>query len=216
MKKKKINAFFVLLFFYLGCSSATLDENDPRALLKDAEEEIKTNHYIIAIEKLKKIKNKFPYSQYSIEAQLRIADVYYIQESFTEAAIAYETFYELHPKHSKADYALFRAGKSYFNDTPKEVAKDLTTAKKSWELYSELSKNFKESPKISEAKKDTEAIRELLAEKDLYIADFYYKRNLFESSKSRYAKIELLYPETKSAKIAAEKIKDIERSNEKR
>ena len=66
------------------------------------------------IDKLKIIKNKYPYSKYALDASLRLADVYFLQESYTEAALAYESFRDLHPKHEKVPYAMFRIGTFLF------------------------------------------------------------------------------------------------------
>ena len=66
---------------------------------------------------MKTIKNKFPYSNYATEAQLKIADVYYMQESYGEAAVAYEAFRDLHPKHEKVPYAMFRIGEVLLTTT---------------------------------------------------------------------------------------------------
>src|SRR5437870_1063058 len=83
----------------VGCSGKAIDENDPGALYGEAEEDIKNDHYQIAIDKLRAIKNKYPYSKFAVDAQLRIADVYFLQESWGEAATSYEAFRDLHPKH---------------------------------------------------------------------------------------------------------------------
>ncbi len=201
---------FILIAFYLicliGCSTTPVDENDPASLLKDAEEEIQSDHYQIAIDKLRVIKNKFPYSKYALDAQLRIADVYFIQESYPEAATAYESFRDLHPKHEKVGYAMFRAAKSYFNDIPNTIARDLTTARKALDAFSDYLHRFPQATESEEARKDVTQIRQLLADKVLYIADFYYKRDFYDSAKPRYKKIVELYPDTDAAKIASEKL----------
>ena len=82
-----------------GCAGRVVDDNDPASLLADAEDEIKSDHFQLAVDKLKEVKNKFPYSKFSIDAQLRLADVYFMQESYADAAAQYETFRDLHPKH---------------------------------------------------------------------------------------------------------------------
>ncbi len=67
----KVISRILLLFLCLqlwGCSGKSVDENDPKALFEDAEESIKGDQYQIAIDKLRMIRNKFPYSKYSIEA----------------------------------------------------------------------------------------------------------------------------------------------------
>ncbi len=203
------------LFLFSNCSTTPVDENDPGALLKEAESEINSDHYIIAIDKLRVIKNKFPYSKYAIDAQLRIADVYFLQESYAEAAASYEAFKDLHPKHEKASYAVFRAAKSYYHDMPSTVARDLTTAHKAQSTYNDFLRLYPGAPEAVEAQKDLAEVRNLLAQKELYVGDFYFNRNLYDSAKPRYEKVIGLYPETDTAKSAQEKLAQIELKTKK-
>ena len=190
----------------ISCSGKSVDQSDPGSLLKDAEDEISSDHYQVALDKLKEIKNKYPYSKFAIDAQIRIADVYYMQESFPEAALAYESFRDLHPKHEKAGYAMFRIGKSYFNDLPSTVARDLTPAAKAQDAYNAFLLRFPTAPEAEEARKDLVTVRNTLADKELYVGDFYFKRDFYESAKPRYEKVIALYPETAAAKTAKDKL----------
>src|SRR4051812_4738036 len=146
-----------------GCAGKEVDENDPASLYSDAEEDIKSDHYQIAVDKLRTIKNKFPYSKFSLEASLRIADVQYMQESWAEAAITYEAFVDLHPKHEKVPYALFRIGKSHYNDIPDPISRDMTPASKSLAAFNEFLRRFPTDPNAGEARKDANEIRAKLA-----------------------------------------------------
>jgi outer membrane protein assembly factor BamD len=199
-----------------GCAGRAVDESDPGSLYQDAEEEIKSDHYQLAIEKLRTIKNKFPYSKYSVDAQLRIADVLFLQESYAEAAASYETFRDLHPKHEKTPYAMFRVAKSYFNDMPGAVSRDMTPGQKALDAYNEFLKRFPSAPEAAEAQADVAKTRQALAEKELYIADFYNKRDFPDSAKPRYDKVVSLYPETEAAKKAKEKSADLEKKVKKK
>lgn len=201
----------LLCLFVIGCAGKSIDENDPASLYNDAENEIKNDHYLIAIDKLRTIKNKFPYSKYSAEAQLRIADVYFMEESYTEAAVSYEAFRDLHPKHDKISYALFRIAKAYFKDIPSPLSRDLTPAQKAMDAYQDYLRRFPTGSDATEAKTDVKDIRNILADKELYIADFYFKRDYYSSSKPRYQKIIDTYPETKAAKEAALKLELIQK-----
>jgi outer membrane protein assembly factor BamD len=192
-----------------GCSSAPITENEPERLYKEAVEDIESDHYQIAIEKLKTIRNKFPYSSFATEAQLKIADVYFLQESWAEAALAYEAFRDLHPKHEKVPYAMFKAALSYFNDMPGTVARDLTAGQKALDAFNDFLRRFPSAPESAEARTHVAECRKLLAEKELYIGDFYYKRDVYHSAKPRYQKIVDLYPETKAAEEAKSKLAKI-------
>jgi outer membrane protein assembly factor BamD len=191
--------------FFYGCAETVVDENDPASMMKDAEEDIKSDHYQIAIDKLRKIKNKFPYSKYSAEAQLRIGDVNFLQESFTEAALAYETFRDLHPRHEKVSYAIFRMGLSYFKDIP-DLPRDLAPAQRAFDSFQEYLKRFPQGAESAEAKSYAEKSRDLLAEKELYVARFYLREKSIKAAHGRYLRITELYPETRFAKEAQEKL----------
>jgi outer membrane protein assembly factor BamD len=192
-----------------SCSSTPVNDSDPAALYKDAEDDIKNDHYQIAIDKLRTIRNKFPYSKYSVDAQLRLADVYFLQEDFAEAAAAYETFRDLHPKHEKAPYAMFRIGKSYYKDSPSNVARDLTPAQKAVDAYQEYLHRFPAASDAQEARDDLGSARKLLADKELYIGNFYFKRDFYDSAKPRFERVIALYPETPAAAEAKDKLAKI-------
>lgn len=196
---------------FVGCAGKPIDESDPAQLYQDAEDEIKSDHYQIAVDKLRIIKNKFPYSKYSLDAQLRIADVLFLQESYGEAASAYETFRDLHPRHEKVAYAMFRAGKSYFMDIPDPISRDLTPAYKAQDAYNEFLRRFPKDERADEARADVATARRILAEKELYIGNFYYKRDFLESAKPRFEKVVSLYPDTPVVKEAQEKLAKIDR-----
>ena len=219
MKRSIGNLCFFLLLaltvFGAACTTAPIDENDPAALYKDAEDEIQSDHYLVAIEKLKNIKNRFPYSKYSLEAHLRVADIYFLQEQFDEAAATYESFRDLHPKHPKGAYALFRIGKSYFNSIPSQIDRDLTSAEKSLEIYESFLRAYPTAEETAEARQDISKLRDLLSKKELLIADFYFKRKIYHSAKNRYKKILDLYPDTEAAKNAKQKLEIISSSDSK-
>ncbi|OFZ20165.1 MAG: hypothetical protein A2X94_09675 [Bdellovibrionales bacterium GWB1_55_8] len=189
-----------------GCSGKGVDEADPESLFRDAEAEVESSHYQIAIDKFKSVKNKFPYSKFAAESLLRIADVYFLQESFLEAAVSYESFRDLHPKHEKAAYANFRIGKSYFMDIPENVSKDLSSAQKSLAAYNEFIARNPNSEFVKEAREDINRAREMLARKELYVGNFYYTRGHLGAAGPRFKKLIEAYPETQAATEAKQKL----------
>ena len=211
MKKVFSLVLTSILIAAAGCSSVQVDEKDPASLFKDAEAEIASDHYIIAIDKLRAIKNKFPYSSFAAESQLRIADVYYIQELFPEAAANYQAFKDLHPKNPKVPYAMLQIGKSYFRDAPTLIERDLSPLKKAFDAYQEYLSRYPDSPESTTARKEVGEIRKRLAEKELLIGDFYFRRELYRAAEPRYEKVVQNFPDTEEAKIAAGKIADIQK-----
>ncbi len=194
----------------LGCSSADIDENDPVALAKDAESDIESSRYILALEKLQKVKNQHPYSNQATEAQLRIADVYFLQDSFAEAAATYEAFKDLHPKHPRLPYAAFRVGLSYYSDLPGNHARDLSSGYKAEEAFKDYLRQFPAAEFSEEARLKLAEARKILAGKEMYIARFYFKREMWEAAKNRYSKVVNQYADSPYVEEAKEKLKVIE------
>jgi len=221
MKNRTLSLFLVLGLLgsstsWMGCAGKAFDENDPAILYREAEEDITNDHYQLALDKLRVIKNKFPYSKYSLDAQLRIADVYFMQEAFGEAALSYESFKDLHPKHERVPYAMYRTAISYYSDMPDNVSRDMTSGQKALDSFGEFILRFPNAPDTPEAQKKVTEVRENLAQKELYVGNFYYREDEYDSAKGRYSKILALYPETKAAEAAKGRIAKIEQLPKKK
>lgn len=197
-------------FGMTGCSTAEVDENDPVSLMKDAESDVESSRYILALEKFQRIKNQHPYSSQATEAQLRIADVYFLQESYAEAAATYEAFKDLHPKHPKLGYAAYRVGLSFFNDLPSLEARDLTSGFRAQDAFVDYLQSFPNDEFNAEAKIKLAATRKILAGKELYIANFYYKRKMWEAAKGRFNNVVNQYSDTSYVDEAKKKLKKID------
>jgi len=186
----------LLTLVVIGCSHNPVSQDDPDGLYKEAEEAFKDEHFLIAIEKFRDIKNRFPYSNRAIDSELRIADCYFDQESYLEAASSYEVFRELHPTHPKSDYVQYKIGLSYFNQIPSNSARDLSTALRAIESYKLLLDKYPSSEYASKAKDGVVEARKRLAEHEHYVADFYYRRRHYLSASYRYAALLQEFPES--------------------
>lgn len=195
---------FVVLFSLLlscavapllsGCATASANPEDPEGLYKEAEEALKDEHYLIAMERFRDVKNRFPYSSRAVDSELRIADTYFAQESYLEAESAYEIFRELHPTHPKGDYVQFQIGMSYFNQIPSHSGRDLSAAYRAIDAFTVLIDKYKSSPLAADAKQRIAQARAKLAEYQHYVADFYYLRWHYLSASYRYAALLQEYP----------------------
>lgn len=172
--------------FLAACSSVEKNSNTPEGSFAIAEEFDKGERYEEAIRRYTEVKNKFPYSNYATKSELAIADVYYKQESYAEAQVAYQMFKDLHPTSPQADYVQFRLGMSYFMQLPATIDRDLSLANDTILNLSDLIKKYPNSQYIAEAKEKRSATIKMLAEKEEYIADFYFKREIYDSALGRY------------------------------
>lgn len=172
------------------------DTSTPEGAFKLAEKYAADERYEEAVAQFAQVKNKFPYSKLATEAELRIADIQYEREAFIEAQTAYEVFKELHPKHPKSDYVTFRLGMSLFNQLPSTIDRDLSLAERAIVYFDEVIRSYPNSEFVASAKEHRLKAREMLAEKQYYIGNFYYIRDMYESALNRFEQLLRLYPDT--------------------
>lgn len=187
--------FLLIVLAICSCSSTELSHDDPNALFRQAEEEFTDGRYLMAIEKFRDIKNRFPYSARAIEAELRIADTYFQQEAFIEAETAYEVFKELHPAHPRSDYVQYQIALSNFSQIPSHPGKDLTAAYKSIDAFRVLEEKFPSSEFVEKGKIHSGEARRKIAEYESYVADFYFRRQHYLSASYRYAALLKDFPD---------------------
>lgn len=203
----------------MSCSTDDIKSDSAEHAFKLAQEYDKEERYEESLRRYNEVKNKFPYSKYATQAELAVADVYFKQESFPEAQVAYQNFKELHPKHPQVDYVTFRTAMSYFKQLPSTIDRDLTLASNAILSFDEVINQYPNSTYLAEAKEKKNETLKMLAEKEEYIADFYFKKEIYESALARYEGLYRQYPglgfDAKAlsrAAIAAQRSGDLERA----
>ncbi len=214
-------ALLLMSVVFVGCSSGPkLDSSTAEGAFAVAERYEKDERYEEAIAQFQQVKNKFPYSSLATEAKLRIADINYKREEYAEAQAAYETFKELHPAHPRSDYVTYRLGMSLYHQLPETIDRDLSLADKSMLYFDEVVSSFPNSEFATPSKEQKQKLLDMLAQKELYIADFYFKRGKFDSALGRYEGAAEKFPNTsglaralKGAAISAKRNSDMTKAN---
>lgn len=178
----------------LGCSSDEKKADTAEGAFALAQEFDQNERYDEAIRRYQEVKSKHPYSKFATMAELAMADAYYKQESYPEAQISYQTFRELHPKHPQTDYIVFRLAMSYYMQLPDTIDRDLTLTQSAMTYFDELSSRYPNSQHVAEAKEKKVECMKRLAQKEDYIANFYFIRSHYDSAVSRYEGIVRNYP----------------------
>lgn len=186
----------IFLLFFSACSHmADIDTSTAEGAFKKAQLFEEASRFQEAISQYNTVKNKFPYHKLATDAELKIADIEFERQNFIEAQYAYELFKSLHPKHPKIDYVIYRQAMSLYNQIPEVIARDITAAPQAIDIFDELISKYPNSEYIPKAKDYRNKTVEMLAKKELYIADFYYKRETYSSALGRYENIIRNYPD---------------------
>jgi len=185
-----------LSFMLAGCSAETIDsDSPPEKQYAEGERLLKKDRYLEAVERFRILKSRYPYSKYAALAALRIGDSHYQEEAFLEAASAYKVFRELYPKHEFAAYALRRIADSHYEQIPSTIDRDLDSCNSAMASYQQLLKEYPTSEYTKDADKKVRELQGKLAEKEDYVGNFYYKRELYQAAAGRYAHLVDTYPD---------------------
>jgi outer membrane protein assembly factor BamD len=175
-----------------GCASVSsfFSGNDDPVYASEADENLKKGvealegkNYVEAAKYFEFTRTRFPFLEASKEAELKLADCAYEQEKFVEARDRYQGFVRLHPTHPKVDYAAFRAAETHFKDIPSDFfllppanEKDQVELKGALIALNEFVRLYPKSEHVERAQKITADVRRRLAKHELYVAEFYARR----------------------------------------
>ncbi len=157
---------------------------DPKkdyTLGRDALEE---GRHLDAIKYFEHVRSKYPYSSQASLAALAIADTHFEREKYAEAVDAYRNFVKFHPTHELLDYAQFRVGLSHYKDMPSDfilfpppTQKDQAPVRRALSSMEEFLRLHPKSQYAKEAQEKRDELRRRMAEHELYVAEFYLKRD---------------------------------------
>ena len=186
-------AFFGLILS--SCAEKEFDPADPAGSFKTAREGYDDENWDRAITRLGEFKSRFPYSQYAVEAELLIANAHYELGHYAEAAVAYQQFAKLHPKHAKVDFALFRIGESYWAESPDDVDREQEMTGKAVEAWEDLVAKQPASPYATKAKELIATGKRRIAESFRFVARFYCKQEIYHACAFKYMKMVDQFPQ---------------------
>ncbi len=193
--KKTFACLLLILVAGFGCSSLFAPEEEKTAsqLAAQAREAFADEDYQKAIEAYRKLKNWYPFSRYSKEAELRIGDAHYRLEEYEQAISVYEQFERLHPSDPKIAYVVYHTGRCYF-DRMKGVDRDQTYTEKALQVFRQLRRRFPESEYARKSKPHIRQCLKTLAGHDFYVGEFYYKQDYFKAALARFEDVINKYP----------------------
>ncbi len=190
-----------------SCSTTRPEgKTEAEILYKEAVLLADDGRFILATERINTLRSQFPYSFYATHAELLQADILYKQENYVESAAAYILFRDFHPKHEKIPYVLYRIADSFYKQLPDTFDRDLSAAYEAIKYYGELMSMYPNSEHSKDAQSRIAEAQDLLRKKEQYIADFYYKTEVYDSARFRYLKILDTYNDKKLVEYSLNRV----------
>ncbi len=197
---------------YLGVSTAHSTPDTPDSLALDAIDNFNHGNYSAALKTFNDIRDRFPFSQAGLLAELKSADCEYYLNHYVEAIAFYKDFESNHPTNEAIPYVIFQIGISYYKQID-TIDRDPGAAKDAITSFTKLIKAYPQSPYIKEVKSRRLAALNFLANHEFYVADFYVRTNELAQAEGRYKYLLQNYPESSVANKAKEIIAAIEAGN---
>jgi outer membrane protein assembly factor BamD len=163
---------------------------------------LKRGYYAKAIEEFNHIRNYYRDDPMAIEAELSIADVYFKQSEWDQARLSYDEFRRRHPRHHRMDYVEYQLGLTLFKKASRIASRDQTWSQQALGFWAPFPKRHPDSEYLQDVVDSIEECEDRLAEKELLIAEFYARRDAWESVRRRSEGLLSVYPESPQAKEA--------------
>ena len=199
---KKI-VFFTTLLVILSESGCAKKEVDPyqtyrgktlMGLFMSGERALAKKDYSKAIKNFQALNIMYPFDPHAKQAQLDIIYAYYKRGDTALAIAAIDRYIRLYPRGRNIDYAYYMRGMASFdsglswiqkltNISP--VSRDISTLQRSFASFSNLVKMFPYSRYAPDALTRMRYIRNLIAQHEMIIAEFYMKRGDYMAAISR-------------------------------
>lgn len=166
----------------------------PAAIYEEAREQMDAKQWDKAIPYLEKLEARAAGTPLAQQAQLDRAYAHYKANEPAQAVAALERYIKLHPASTALDYALYLKGLVNFNDdlgllssvTRQDLSeRDQKAAKESYEAFRELVTRFPDSKYSADARQRMNYIVGSLAQYEVHVARYYYRRGAYLAAANR-------------------------------
>lgn len=195
--KRSVALFAILLV--AGCAGFGTEtdktENwSAQQLYRDAKDNLDSFNYEKAVKQYERLQARFPFGRFALQAELEVAYAYYKQNDVEATVAAADRFIKLHPENASVDYAYYLKGLVHFNQDIGIIGKlidqdqserDPKAARDSFESFKELVARFPDSKYAPDAIQRMRYLVNLLADHEVKVANFYYRRTAYVAATGR-------------------------------
>jgi outer membrane protein assembly factor BamD len=180
-----------------GCGSVDKDATakwDADRLYNEGRTELLDGSWARARELYEKLEARYPFGRYAQQAEIEIAYCYYKEGETADAIAATDRFLKLNPNSSNADYVFYLRGVINFIEPPMLLGplvhyrvseRDPKALFDSFEAFKELVSRFPGSRYYDDAMLRIGFLRSALADHEVRVADYYYRRGAYLAAVNR-------------------------------
>ncbi len=183
-----------LLVAGCGTTSQPAAGTPPEKLYADAKEELAAGNFERAIRALERIEGQAAGTLLAQQAQLDLAYARWKANERAQALAGLDRFIRLNPSSPALDYALYLRGLVNFNDnlgflggvSGQELSeRDQQASREAYQSFKQLVDTFPQSRYADDARLRMDYIVNALAEYEVHVARYYYRRGAFVAAANR-------------------------------
>lgn len=180
-------------------------EDTAQEIYEAGNEAMSEKNYVRAVEFYNKLRDTYPFSPYTVDAELSLGDAYYLDEEYEIAAESYKDFEALHPRNEAIPYVLYQTGMSLLKQF-RSIDRATTELQEAYEYFDRVRQVYPTTPYAESAAEHMLICRKLIAEHELYIGDMYWHMGKYGPAWRRYEFVADNFPDVQEvAEHAREK-----------
>jgi outer membrane protein assembly factor BamD len=167
---------------------------DADRLYNEARTELQGGSWSRARDLYEKLEARYPFGRYAQQAQIEIAYCYYKEGETADAISATDRFLKLNPNNPNTDYVYYLRGLINFIEPPlllgplvhyRVSERDPKALFDSFEAFKELITRYPNSRYTADAMLRIGFLRSALADHEVRVADYYYRRGAYLAAVNR-------------------------------
>ena len=159
------------------------------------ERELERGGYEEARQHFTTIVQRHPNTAYAPRARFLVGEAYYRESEFEKAIREFEIFMSFYPRHQIADLVQYRLAMASY-DQIKPIEQDQTLAADALEQFKRLVRDYPESRYASDALAKIDICRGRLAQKEVWVANWYFRQGNAAGARQRLEYVLKEYPRT--------------------
>jgi outer membrane protein assembly factor BamD len=204
-------ALLALLVLLAACDRTRVDATETLPvdqLYAEAHRSLVAGNYERSSRYYRRLIARFPYGRYTEQAELDLAYSQFKGQEPDEALSTTNRFIRTYPTHRHVDYAYYLRGLINFSRKTglleRYIAQDMTRrdlgfARQSFQDFGELIQRYPNSRYAGDARQRMVYLRNAIAQSELNIAEFYFRRTAYVAAQARAQNILENYQETPQA-----------------
>lgn len=176
-------------------SSAPKADLTAEGLFEEGTRAFNEKKYVRAIDNFSKLRTDNPFSPLVTQAELKMADAFYLNQQYPESINAFKEFQSMHPTNENMPLVTLRLGQAHF-DQFTSTDRDQKTTEIAKGYFETVVTKYPKSPQAAEAQVKLAKAVEYLAEHEFNVAEFYFKQEKYVAARDRFEEIIRKYKDT--------------------